>query len=294
MPVSVWRAMRLAVVAALAGLNCMAAPAAEPGRLPASWRAAAPRFVIYYGVQDLPVLARFDLAVLDPEVDAYTIDRYRRSGGLALAYISVGEVHASRPFAATLEAQGLLLHSNDRWPDARYVDLRDIRWQARVLDDIVPAILQRGFGGVFLDTLDDAAYLESREPRRYAGMTAAAIELVHALRERYPAIPIMVNRGYALLPRIARDIDMVLGESLHSTYDFSARAYVKVADSDVRWQREQLMSARRQQSDLLLFSLDYWSPADQDGISQLYAQSRASGFIPYIATIDLTQVLIRP
>jgi uncharacterized protein (TIGR01370 family) len=279
-------------------MGCLLSPArgpvmGQPGRHPRDADSPAePQFVVYYGTQDHPALYSCDIGVLDSDIDAAIVRRVGR-GSLLLGYLSLGEVHMSRLWAPDMERQGLLLSANPQWRDARFIDLRDRRWSARVLDELVPALLARGFGGLFLDTLDDAAYLESLDPLRFGGMSDAAVELVHALRRRYSQLPIMVNRGYHLLPRILYDVDMVLGESVHSTYDPDTGAYVHVAAADVRWQMDRLKAARRARPELQLFSLDYWSPKDPVGLTRIYAQARANGLVPYVGTIDLTQIVPR-
>ena len=255
--------------------------------------AQPPRFVVYYGTSDDAALYDYNIVVLDSDIDGAIVRRFGH-GCLLLGYLSLGEVHKGRAYATELDRQGLLLSHNQNWSDARFIDLRDARWKQRVLDELVPAILTRGFGGLFLDTLDDAGFLETSDPVRYAGMTDSAVDLVLAIWQRFPQLPIMVNRGYALLPRIASGIDMLLGESVHSTYDANARNYVRVSPEAMRWQRDRLNDARRIRPSLRLFSLDYWSAADPPGIARIYAEAQANGFVPYVATIDLSKIIPRP
>lgn len=275
-------------------LGCLLGPAM--GQLSTRWRQlglpADLRFIIYYGTQDHPGLYSYEVAVLDSDIDPAIVRRFGRDT-LLLGYLSLGEVHMGRTWAAGLDRQGLLLESNPQWRDARFVDLREPRWRELVLDELVPKILACGFRGLFLDTLDDAAFLESVDPVRFRGMTNAAVQMVRALRKRFPRVPMMVNRGYDLLPRIVDEIDMVLGESVHSTYDIAAEAYVRVAPDAVRWQTDRLNDAKRLRPELKLFSLDYWSPTDREGIARIYAEARANGFVPYVATIDLMQIVPR-
>jgi uncharacterized protein (TIGR01370 family) len=280
------------VLAALANLQSFAL-AAGADRLVEHWRSASPRFVIYYGTADQAALQNYDIIVLDGDVDAEIVEKYRHHR-LLLGYLSLAEVHATRAYTEGLLSEGLLLGPKEGWDGSYYVDLRDPRWRVRVLEQVVPKILQRGFAGLFLDTLDDAAYLERLDPQRYGGMTAAAVTLVHALRERFPKAPLMVNRAYDLLPNIVPDIDMLMGESVHSTYDHEIGSYVRVRDESIRWQRERLLAARRMRADLLLFALDYWTPTDPSGIAALYAENSAAGFIAYVGTTDLTQIVRRP
>ena len=41
-------------------------------------------------------------------------------------------------------------------------------------------------------------------------------------------------------------------------------------------------------------SLDYWDPQDTEGIGRIYEEQRKNGFFPYVATIDLKQIIREP
>jgi polysaccharide biosynthesis protein PelA len=250
------------------------------------------KFLVYYGSQEFASIESYDIVVLDAEVELTLVQKLNRKS-VSLGYLSLGEVHNTRKWALGLERQGLLLAPNPKWRDARFIDTRDARWEKLILSDLIPTLLARGFAGVFLDTLDDAAYLEGIEPVRFKGMKESAIHLVSAIRAQFPNVPIMVNRGYDILPAIASQINMVLGESVHSTYDSLAEAYVRVSPSDIDWQVNKLKESARINPDLSLFSLDYWAAHDRKGISSLYTEARTNGLIPYVGTFDLTQVVQR-
>jgi uncharacterized protein (TIGR01370 family) len=250
------------------------------------------RFAVYYGLQDDAALADYEVLVLDSDFEPALVNRYRAR--FKLGYLSLGEVHSSRGYAGHMEKMGLLLSGNPNWEGARYVELRDPRWKARVVNELIPGILASGFNGIFLDTLDSAEFLESSDPGRFKGMTDAAADVVKTIRARFPRITIMVNRGYAVMPKIAQDIDMLLGESVCSTFEYDSGKYVRVKPADIRWQLDRMQEARRVKPSLQLFSLDYWDPADSAGVARIYEEQIAQGFSPYVATIDLRQIVPRP
>jgi len=45
------------------------------------------------------------------------------------------------------------------------VDIRDKDWQSLLLETVIPNIFAKGFHGLFLDTVDKAAYLEEKDPK---------------------------------------------------------------------------------------------------------------------------------
>jgi hypothetical protein len=171
------------------------------------------------------------------------------------------------------------------------VDVRSDVWRNLLLKEIIPSILKNGYQGIFLDTLDSAEALERQDPVKFKGMIAAAADLVRAIRAAFPSIIIMVNRGYAILPQIPGEFDYLLGESVRTTFNPQTGAYFRRTEQDIEWQRARMLEARDRDSSLQLFSLDYWNPKDRAGLAALYAEARADGFVPYIATPDLTQIV---
>lgn len=252
------------------------------------------RWAVDYGAATDPALARsYHLLVLEPD-HARAPAPLRGADAVLLGYLSMGEVERSRPFVAGLEAQGALSGANPNWPDARYVDLRHPAWRAAVLDRLVPAILDRGFDGVFLDTLDNAEALERADPEGNAGMIAAAASLLAEMRRRFPDAIIMMNRGYALLPAAAASVDIVLGEAMASRWSFAAKRYEAVSADDWMWQATRLRAAKTVNPALVLTTLDYWDPADRAGAAALYARERAAGFAPYVSVLALDRIVPEP
>ncbi len=255
---------------------------------------AALRWGVDYGATTDPVLARrCALLVLEPH-HARPIAPLRGPGSTLLGYVSFGEVERSRPYFAALEKAGALRAANPNWPDARLADLRHPAWRAAVLDRLVPAILALGYDGIFIDTMDNAEAMERQDPVANKGMVAAGVSLIAAVRARFPRIRIMLNRGYALLPDIAPKIDYLLGEAMASRWNFTAKHYELLSDSDWDWQAGRLRAAQVRNPALTLTTLDYWDPADTKQVAALYARERAAGFSPYVATLALDRLVPEP
>ncbi len=251
-------------------------------------------WVVCYSEQaPIETLASFDLVVLDGQVHP-PLEPLLERGRTVLGYLSLGEVASYRSHYDSVRSQGILLERNRHWPDSFMVDLRSPLWTERVLEDLIPEILHEGFHGLFLDTLDNAAFLEDRDPEKYGGMTSAAVRLVRTIRRHYPSLPIMMNRGYEILPRVADKIDLFLAESLYSDYDFDTGTYKPVSVETYEEQVGILRSIRKRWPDLQIFTLDYWDPGDPSGLAEVYARQRSSGFIPYVSTIALDRVITEP
>jgi hypothetical protein len=118
--------------------------------------------------------------------------------------------------------------------------------------------------------------------------------LVKEIRKAAPAATLMVNRGYDLLPQIAGNINIALGESVYGTYDFATKTYRRVPEPGYREQVALLSKLKSINPSLRICTLDYWNPADRDGIRRIYREERSHGFDPYVATISLDQLIREP
>lgn len=252
------------------------------------------RWVVYYS-DKAPAsdFASYDLVVLDSKYHP-PVAQVKDGTKVVLGYLSLGEVNHDRNYFAAVKAEGLLIQENKNWPGSFMVDLRERRWRQRVVEELVPAILQQGFDGLFLDTLDNAAYLEESSPARFQGMRQAAVDLVRTLRTEYPSIRIAINRGYDLLEQVAPYVDLAAAESLLATYDFSAKRYVPVAPQISAPQVRRLQAVMRDHPRVQVLSLDYWDPSDPEGARRIYRRELKNGFCPYVATIGLNEIIREP
>lgn len=251
-------------------------------------------WAVYYSDQ-APVEAfyGFELLILDSSSHP-PLQPLASRGTTLLGYLSLGEVAGHTPYFSEVKAEGLLLQENKNWRGSHLVDVRDSRWSKRVVEQLIPAILRQGFHGVFLDTLDDPPYLENTDPDKFRGMTAAAADLVKEIRFRYPHIKIALNRGYDLLPSVEPYIDVIMGESVYSDYDFEKKTYHLVPEDLYREQVHILRAAKERKPSLTILTLDYWNPSDRRKIAQIYRDQRANGFRPYVATIELNRIVREP
>ncbi len=215
-------------------------------------------------------------------------------GKTLLGYLSLGEVEEYRDYFGGVKAEGILLHESKHWKRSFTIDIRDRRWTKRVIERLMPDILRQGFDGIFLDTLDNPVELQRVHPKKYPTMTEAAARLVRTIRRHYPSIKIMMNRAYELLPLVEGHIDYVLGESVYADYDFEDKSYRRVPKSLYQKQVHLLAAAKKRRPDLRVYTLDYWDPEDLKGISGIYKEQRANGFVPYVATFKLDRIIKEP
>jgi polysaccharide biosynthesis protein PelA len=281
---------RRAFLKTTAGLLVVTGCPNRSGSNPLRPSAKSIRWLVFYGERaDEATLASYDIVVLDPGFRG-SISAVADTGTRVCGYLSLGEIKTSDPFFAFMD-RAALLEENPDWPGTRRVDVRHPSWRSLVFDRKIPSIVATGFNGLMLDTLDTAPYLEQVDPVRYHGVRAAAVELVAAIRARWPRMMLIVNRGYALLPDLIDKIDAVIAESLMTSPDQRTGGFVWVDAQAVELQLSLLTPAARRAPPLPILSLDYWFPDDTKTIAAIYRRERDLGHHPYVATRLLDRIV---
>src|SRR2546426_6660046 len=144
------------------------------------------RWAAYYSDgQPAEGFSGFQLLILDG--DYHPPLGELRKGRSLLGYVSIGEIEQTRsPFKAA-KARGVIVGENQNWKGSFFVDVRSAWWTARVKLLVQQAVSQ-GFQGVFLDTVDDAEYLESKDASEFRGMKDAMAQVILEVRRGFPAI----------------------------------------------------------------------------------------------------------
>lgn len=252
------------------------------------------RWVVYY-TDKAPIEAfeAYDICVFDSLTHPPLIP-LKQDKKTLLGYVSLGEVEQYRPYFKDVKEQNLFIKENPNWKGSYYVDLRNPLWAKRVIEEIIPRLIRKGFDGIFMDTLDNAEFLEDTDPVLYKGMKEAAINLVKAIRQNYPTLKIMMNRGFQILPKLVNVIDMEMGEVIYTHYNFKTKKYNFQPIEEQNACLKALQEAQKSNPHLQVFTLDYWNKNDPKGIAKIYKRQRENGFIPYVATIKLNEIIPEP
>lgn len=253
----------------------------------------SPWLVYYTNLENIEAFSNYQLLVFDND-NHPPLGELKKQGKLILGYISLGEVESYRGYFQAVKRQGILFGENPYWKGSYFVDMRSEYWSQLVMDQLIPKILEQGFDGVFLDTLDNPLFLENQDPIKYKGMKKAASKLVKAIRIYFPYAKIMMNRAYELISDVGPFIDMILGESVYTDYDFEQKTYRLVEPSTFEKQVLLLQNALKINPNIGIYTLDYWNPKDNNMIRQIYKVQRSKGFIPYVSTIKLDRIIEEP
>lgn len=250
-------------------------------------------FCVYYGANLATDQIRdYQLLVLEP--DAISIKAMDWPADKTyLGYLSVGEIHQSRPYWWRVVGRPYLLERNPDWAGAYRIDVRSEEWQVLLLDEIIPSILGRGYHGLFLDTVDTARYLEGRDSGGFKGSQQSLIQLIKHIRARFPSIKIMINNGLELLPELGGVIDGVFVEALYTHYNFQTRVAGPTPEA-VYLAKEALLTAFKTGYSKPIFNLIYDSDEDSELVRWARQRSEQLGFHWYLSRVELNQLGMHP
>lgn len=268
-------ALLLSMLANFPGAGALAAPAGPA--------IASPAVAFYYGANPpWNELQAFDLVVVDPghvpDPKLPALPHTRLA-----AYVAVGEVQPSRPYASAIP-KAWLRGENKDW-GSRLIDQSRPEWPRFFTDNIITPLWSSGYRTFFLDTLD-SYQLFAKTPAERALQEAGMVAVVNAVKQRYPQAKLIFNRGFEILGRTHAQVEAVVAESLFQGYDAGKTRYTTVPEADREWLLGQLQRAR-DEFRLPVIVIDYVPSAKRELARETARRITALGFIPWVATPDL-------
>jgi uncharacterized protein (TIGR01370 family) len=246
-------------------------------------------FAAYYSKVDLETVPSCDYILLDPEAHP-SLKPLLENNVKPFGYLSLGEVSETRWYFETIRDRELLLHEQNNFPGSWFVDIREKKWHRFLVNQVIPKVLEKGFQGLLLDTLDHSLYLESEDPISFKGMRESAIELVEAIRNRYPNMPIVLNKGLELIDEVGDLVSFVLAEDVVSRFNFSSNEYEMVPESEQKVLMGELKKIKKLFPHVNIWTLDYWKEGDTSFMKEIAKKEKAQGFTPYVATYSLKNI----
>lgn len=241
----------------------------------------------YYGaLPPVNALSQFDRLVLESEnIKPAELKQLKQHGSTAFAYLSIGEVGPQRSWKNQVQSEWTA-GVNTTW-DSQVMDLTSTGWQRFVLQR-VDALLQQGYDGLFLDTMD-SYQLHAKDPASRTAQQNALANLIYRIKRRNPSIKIISNRGFEVMDKIGSYLDGVAAESLFSRWNNEKQQYVPVPEQDRQWLQARLSEVKRKHN-IDVISIDYVSPAEREKAKQVAKDIVALGFTPWVANPSLDYV----
>jgi len=247
------------------------------------------QWICYYGSEiSAAFLKKTQLIIADPDIIFPEIFP-SEALPLFVGYVSVGEAEKYRWYWPLIKDKPWVLEENPNWSGNHWVDVRSEEWQELILDHMIPRLLNRGYQGVFLDTLDTGEYLEGKDPEKWKGSQKALVKLVKNIRRRYPQMIIIPNNGLSLLPSIERHVDGVVIEDLYTRYNFETKTCDRTPPS-VTEDKETILDYFMRRMNKPVFVIHYAQERDQALADDAIRRSREKGYRSYTTTVDLKSI----
>lgn len=244
---------------------------------------ASPAVAFYYDANPpWDELQAFDIVVVDPDHVPDPQAPGLKHTRLA-AYVALGEVQPSRPYASKIPPAWLRGDNKD-W-GSRLIDQAQPAWPQFFTDQIIAPLWEQGYRTFFLDTLD-SYHLFSKTPQARAQQEDGMVAALTALKRRYPEARLIFNRGFEILERTHSQVDAVVAESLFQGYDAGKATYTTVSEADRAWLLGQLQQVRERYR-LPVVAIDYVPSSDRALARETAQRIQALNFIPWVATPDL-------
>jgi uncharacterized protein (TIGR01370 family) len=202
-----------------------------------------------------------------------------------LGYLSVGEADPRRPYWNEVRGAPFLVEPDPSWPENVRVDVRDHNWQELLLTREIPRLLDQGFDGLMLDTIDTAPYLEAKDPARFPGSRQALRDFLGQIRTRFPRAPLIAN-GTSALVDVAPFVDGFVIEGVFATYDFGRRLYRETTKQERDWKLARIADALAVARHPV-FTIDYADVGDFALARWAESAATEHGFKPYVGVRDL-------
>jgi len=237
---------------------------------------------------DKETLRSFDMVVLDPD-NHPDITTLKKDHLILLAYISVGEAENYRFYWDQIQDKPWVLEENADWEGNFFVDVRDPEWRKLLIEEVIPKIVEQGFQGLFLDTIDTAVYLEEKSSEEFDGSLEAMVSLVGDIHQAFPKLMLLSNNGFEILEKIAPFLSGLIVEDINMMIDFENDSYKPVSPKD-RAYKIGILKPLMDKYGFSVFNIDYVPQSNRKLIRQSIRESRRLKFKPYVAEARLADI----
>ena len=167
-------------------------------------------YAVYYGPGRLGALEKYYMVIVEPKGhNEESINRLRSRGTIVIAYVSVVEIPQGGSPGNFLKNDDLLKVDGRTIENKKFdtvlADLRSKRWKNLLIHHIGDLLFNKGYNGVFLDTIGDIEY--DCIPRVDQDLLLReAVHLIHQIRSLFKDAIIIQNNGLSKLIYFTKDV----------------------------------------------------------------------------------------
>jgi len=248
-------------------------------------------FAFFYGAHPpISELKTFDHIIVDPDhlsMPPKDIgDKNKSISCQWFAYTALGEVNPSRKYYSKIP-KNWYLGTNKTWGSV-VIDQSQPDWPDFYLSQVIKPLWDAGYRGFFLDALDSYE-LFSHDDVTKVKQIQGMVTVIQKLKQAYPHINLVLNRGFELLPQIHEDIMAVVFESLFQSWSQSQKKYEAVTEEDRSYLLTQANNITKNYA-LPVVSIDYVSASNPNLARETAERIQALGIIPWVSSPALDRL----
>ena len=230
----------------------------------------------YNSIDSVRELISYDRVVVTPTlISDKQIKTLHKADTLAFAYLSVGEYDGK---VLPENLQGLSPIINPNW-SSHVMDLSTNAWQEYLIEQAT-TLSERGFDGIFLDTLDSYT-LFAKSPAEAKKQQAALSQILESLNA-LPKKPLLIfNRGFEVINQLSFKPYALAAESMYNSYEPVSDSYQLVPESDRTWLTGKLNEVK--QAGIEAIVIDYLPASDREAQKRAAKRLLEEGYTPYIS-----------
>lgn len=207
---------------------------------------------------------------------------YMKNRAKLIGYISVGEIEKHRKYFETIKK--FAIGTNPVW-NSLIADLRNEEYRNFLIKVIAKEIIQKGFDGFFLDTLD--SYKLAVNQKEWRDFQEAEIDLIKELKKFFPDKLIVLNRGFEIIDQVHDKINAVALESLFAGLDKNKK-YIQVNEDERKYLIGEIKKIKSY--GIPVIAIDYVDPEEKEEAISVVKKILSLDVIPYVSDRELSKV----
>ncbi|MDX8389573.1 MAG: bifunctional glycoside hydrolase 114/ polysaccharide deacetylase family protein [Mariprofundaceae bacterium] len=240
----------------------------------------------FYYAAPLPVdeLSAFDQVVVEPTyVSKSSLLQLKEAGSHVFAYVSIGEARREKPWFFDIDT-AWVAGRNNAWNSA-VMDLSNEQWQDFIVEHLVAPLVEKGYSGLFLDTLD-SYFIVADTPEMIQAQQQGLVQVIQKMRKAFPDLKLLFNRGFEVIADVQSLVDGVVAESLIQRWNAESKVYERVPKQDYTWLKQKL-SFIKDSLHLPVYVIDYVAPSQRKLARKTAKEIAALGFTPWVSNPGL-------
>lgn len=238
---------------------------------------------------DPRALLAFNTCIIDPTAEA-ELGPGRELGHSYFARLASVSLPEGSALAAEAALSGLTLREDGEGERPFLLDILHPNWADWMVEQHAKAAAQQGYGGFFVQGAADLPQLDALRPAKASEHRRAFVAFVQRLHERFPDKPIILHRGFDLVPELQTALHAVL---IDGVFQSGGTTSGRPIATDSAAATEKIIR-QIQSCGLKVLAVEYGDPARPRRNLAAAARLEAMGCLTFVTTPSLAGTVLGP